>query len=46
MTDETFSSRHKQSAPTVSEREALEVLLLIVRQTERGENLDTDLLER
>jgi hypothetical protein len=28
------------------EAEALEVLRLIVRQTERGENLDVDLLER
>ena len=28
------------------EAEALEVLRLIVRQTERGENLDTDLVER
>ena len=28
------------------EAEALEVLRLIVRQTERGENLDADLFER
>ena len=28
------------------EAEALEVLRLIIRQTERGENLDADLLER
>ena len=28
------------------EAEALEVLRLIVRQTERGENLDADLVER
>src|SRR6266545_4834746 len=28
------------------EQEALEVLRLIVRQTERGENLDADLIER
>jgi hypothetical protein len=28
------------------EREALEVLRLIVRQTERGDNLDAELLER
>lgn len=28
------------------EREALEVLRLIVRQTERGENLDADLFKR
>jgi hypothetical protein len=28
------------------EREVLEVLRLVVRQTERGENLDADLVER
>jgi hypothetical protein len=28
------------------EAEALEVLRLVVRQTERGENLDADLVER
>ena len=28
------------------EQEALDVLRLIVRQTERGENLDADLVER
>jgi hypothetical protein len=28
------------------EREALELLRLVVRQTERGENLDADLIER
>jgi|GEM_PF-6796604 hypothetical protein len=28
------------------EREALEVLRLIIRQTERGENLDAELLDR
>jgi hypothetical protein len=28
------------------EREALEVLRLVIRQTERGENFDADLIER
>jgi hypothetical protein len=28
------------------EREALDVLRLVIRQTERGENLDADLIER
>lgn len=49
MTDATFSFEAQAKrlyGLGEMEREALEVLRLIVRQTERGENLDADLLER
>lgn len=49
MTDEPFSFEAQAKrlyGLGDMEKEALEVLRLIVRQTERGENLDADLFER